>query len=356
MLGYYILSGQKIKMKRIPKEKRTLALALIVEGNTINGICRMLKIGKPNLLRFLKEVGEACEDWHDEHFKGIQVTHLELDEQWAYVGKHKERMSKREKMENPEKGDSWLWAGIDPKSKAIVSWRTGKRNKATGYEFLSDLAIRIDGEVQITTDQLPTYNMLIPGVFGDRASHAEETKKFEKISAGGAEWMKYGTGKLVRTEREAASGNPDLGKATTSHIERFFLTVRQGNKRSARKTLAYSKEWENHALMTSIHIFIYNMVRKHETTKTAPAVSLGLIDRPWSLEDVVEMTDRYLKRVDEEAFERAFAEKFSTEPKSLRTYKPEMPKIPWYLDPESGGRNPDVRKPGVSYPGDSEFS
>lgn len=53
--------------------------------------------------------------------------------------------------------------------------------KATGYEYLSDLTIRIDGEVQITTDQRPTYDILIPGVFGNRAAHAEETKKFEKV-------------------------------------------------------------------------------------------------------------------------------------------------------------------------------
>jgi hypothetical protein len=119
-------------MKRISKEKRTLALALIVEGNTINGICRMLKIGKPNLLRFLKEVDEACEDWHDSNFKGIRIERIELDEQWAYVHTHKQRTSTAEKREHPDRGDSWLWAGIDPASKAIISWRTGKRTKATG--------------------------------------------------------------------------------------------------------------------------------------------------------------------------------------------------------------------------------
>lgn len=89
---------------------------MIVEVNKIHGICRMLKIGKPNLLRFLKEVGEACEDWYDKHFKGIEIERLELDEQRAYVHTHKERMSKREKQENPDRGESWLWAGLDPES------------------------------------------------------------------------------------------------------------------------------------------------------------------------------------------------------------------------------------------------
>lgn len=91
-------------MKRIERENRTLPLALTEEGNTINGICGMLKIGKPNLQRFLKVVGEDCEDWRDEHPNGIQVTNLELDEQWANVGKNKERTSKREKWRTRIKG------------------------------------------------------------------------------------------------------------------------------------------------------------------------------------------------------------------------------------------------------------
>ena len=44
-----------------------------------------------------------------------------------------------------------------------------------------------------------------------------------------------------------------------------------GNKRCARKTLAYSKSWDNPALTASIHMFVYNLVRRHETTKTTPA-------------------------------------------------------------------------------------
>jgi hypothetical protein len=142
---------------------------------------------------------------------------------------------------------------------------------------------------------------------------------------------------------------PDLRTATVSHIERYFLTVRQGNKRCARKTLAYSKKWDNHALTASVHIFIYNLVRKHETTRTTPAVALGIVDRRWTLEDVVEMTDAYLKRQDDAAFEIAFASQFAAKPTSRETFTPRTRKTPWYLDPESGGPNPIVKKPGIAY-------
>ena len=57
-------------------------------------------------------------------------------------------------------------------------------------------------------------------------------------------------------QREKIAGNPNLRTSTVCHIERFFLTVRQQNKRNARKTLAYSKRWDNHALTASLHIFV----------------------------------------------------------------------------------------------------
>ncbi|MCB1230460.1 MAG: hypothetical protein KDN19_09355, partial [Verrucomicrobiae bacterium] len=164
--------------KRISKSKRALILGLLVEGNTINGICRVLSVGKVSVLRFLNECGEACEDWHNRHFRGIDISSLQLDEQWAYCGKHKERMNREEKLNNPEMGDIWLWAGIDPKSKAIISWRTGKRDARTAKSLANDLANRVDGDVQIDTDQLKAYVPAIRRAFGDRASHAQVVKQF----------------------------------------------------------------------------------------------------------------------------------------------------------------------------------
>jgi hypothetical protein len=97
------------------------------------------------------------------------------------------------------------------------------------------------------------------------------------------------------------------------------------------------------------------MVRVHETIKTTPALALGIADRRWTLEDVVTMTDEYLHAQGNLLFENAFASQCSTTPTSRRTYTP-TPKAelltPWYLDPESGGPNPDVKKPGIQYDDD----
>ena len=327
------------------KSKRALILAALCEGMAINSVCRMFKVGKHAVLRVIQETGEACEDWHNRHFRNLSIARLELDEQWAYIHTHKERMSKEEKRENPQRGDCWLWASIDPDSKAIINWHTGKRTKVAARTFAGDLASRINGRVQITSDQLQGYRFAVPEAFGNRADYAQEHKIFQNIKVDAPEWLKHRVNPLVGVEREVIYGTPNLRTSTVCHVERFFLTMRQGNKRCARKTLAYSKTWDNHALTASIHIFVYNLVRKHETTKTTPAMMLGIVDSRWTLEHVVDMTDAYMKAQEVRQFESVFA----TRPTALWTWEPVAPKTPWYLDPESGGPNPTVKKAGIQY-------
>jgi IS1 family transposase len=335
--------------QRLDKSKRALILATLAEGAAINSICRMFRASKPNVLRFLCEAGKACEDWHNRHFRNLSVARIECDEQWSYVHTHKERMTKEEKARNPDRGDCWLWLAIDPDSKAVLSWLTGKRTAQAARTFAYDLAARVDGRVQITTDPLNSYVFSITAAFGERVDLAQETKVFQSSKVPGHVWEKFRADPLVGVERESVQGDPNLDTATVCHVERFFLTVRQSNKRCARKTLAYSKSWDNHALIASVQTFIYNLARRHETTKKTPAMALGVVERRWSLEDVVTMVDEYLRAQDDAKFEAAFVSKFSDAPTSRRTYEPRKPKTPWYLDPESGGPNPLFKKPGIAY-------
>ena len=67
---------------------------------------------------------------------------------------------------------------------------------------------------------------------------------------------------------------------------------------------------------------------------------------------VLDMVDEFHKVKEDAAFEVAFsASKFAVESRVRKTSAPVKPKVPWYLDPGSGGKSPDplLRKPGVSY-------
>jgi IS1 family transposase len=83
----------------------------------------MFHVGKPSLLRFIRETNLAIE-------------RMELDQQWAYVHTHKERMSRFQKANLPGRGDCWLWAALDSSSKAIVNWTTGKRSASDRADYV----------------------------------------------------------------------------------------------------------------------------------------------------------------------------------------------------------------------------
>ena len=129
-------------------------------------------------------------------------------------------------------------------------------------------------------------------------SYGTETKVFGEPKLPDGTLARLGRNEGVRrmqtAERAAVVGSPDLESLTTSHIERAFLTVRQELKRFQRKGLGYSKDLETHKRAVALHFGVYNFVRQHHSLGTTPAVAAGLEEKPWSLEQVVEMTAKYV--------------------------------------------------------------
>ena len=86
-------------------------------------------------------------------------------------------------------------------------------------------------------------------------------------------------------------GEPDLDHISTSYAERQNLNIRMQNRRYTRLTNAFSKKADMLAYSISIMFAYHNFVRVHQTIKTTPAVEAELVEREWSIEDLVELTD-----------------------------------------------------------------
>jgi IS1 family transposase len=296
--------------RRFSKEKQAYALAALCEGTPIRAIARMLGTEKYVITRIIRETGAALADYMDTEFRDLRCSRIEMDEQWQYVGCHGSRMVNKR---DPERGDFWLWAAIDADTKLIFSHLIGKRDWSTGYKFVGDVRQRVNGPVQIATDQLPSYAGHIRMHFGyEGYSYGTETKIFGEARLPDGTLARFGHSegvrKLVTAERKAVVGSPDLQSLTTSHIERAFLTVRQELKRFQRKGLGYSKDLETHKLAVALHLGVYNFVRKHTTLGTTPAVAAGVELERWDLRRVVEMTEAFMRRKEDAKFEEAFAE------------------------------------------------
>lgn len=208
---------------RLSKDKQVFVLAALSEGMTINGICRTFHVGKHAVLRVIEETGEALTDYMSKEFRDLPCDRVAMDEAWQYVGKHGQRMAKRE----TERGDFWMWTAIDSDTKLVFSFLIGRRDQWTCAEFVKDAASRVVGTVQITSDSWAAYARHIPNYFRQNgASHVMETKQFNTAFEPELFPRKrqHGIDKIVTAKREVQMGNPDLRTASTSAVERFFLT------------------------------------------------------------------------------------------------------------------------------------
>jgi hypothetical protein len=58
-----------------------------------------------------------------------------------------------------------------------------------------------------------------------------------------------------------------------------------------RLTNVFSKKAGNHAYAVALHFMHYNFVRTHKTLRMTPAVTAGLVEGPWEVEDIVKLVE-----------------------------------------------------------------
>ena len=324
-------------MEQLSIDKRASILRCLIEGNSILSTSRITGAAKNTIVKLLADAGDACADYHDKHMVNLPCKLVQMDEIWSFVG-CKERNKDDAINEHP--GDVWTWTSICADTKLIPCWRVGDRSGRTAFEFCIDLGKRFSGHVQVSTDGHPAYQWAVGCGFKD-ADYARLVKIYGKDD--------LGRDVVIGARKQSVFGNPDMDEVSTSYIERSNLTLRMTNRRFTRLTNAFSKKLENHRHMLALAFMSYNFCRKHATLRITPACAAGVASKKWTLEEVAEMIDAYLARRDLDAFEAAFTAKYSKAREGPLTFEPQKPKTPWYLDAESGGPNPAVRKAGVAY-------
>ena len=112
----------------------------------------------------------------------------------------------------------------------------------------------------MSTDAFQPYETAIDAGLYDRANHSQVVKLFSNSMPPIPE--SYKPAKFVSVAKDVASGDPDLDRASTSHVERKNGTLRQWCKRLTRLTYAFSKKWDNQAA-PALYFAHYNFCRIH---------------------------------------------------------------------------------------------
>src|ERR1043166_8515973 len=104
-------------------------------------------------------------------------------------------------------------------------------------------------------------------------------------------------GRTVESPQSVTSdvtmGAMNAREISTPLVERQNLTIRRQMRRVTRLTNGFSKKLENLKAAVALHFAHYNFVRLHRTMRVTPAMTAGVSDRLWSLEELVAQISRY---------------------------------------------------------------
>ena len=319
-------------MNRLSVERRAMILRCLTEGNSIRATTRLTEASKTTILKLIAEFGEFATWYQDKMLVDLPCTDIQIDEIWSFCGCKEKN---REKAITKQHGDVWTWTSLCRDTKLTPSWLVADRSYSAAQDIVNDLAGRLTNRVQISTDGNRAYLYAVSGAFNGQVDFGRLIKVYGQDASGNEI--------VIRCEKEAVVGNPDMERVCTSHVERQNLTMRMCMRRFTRLTNAFSKKIENHAAMTAIHFLNYNFTRKHQTIKTAPAVAAGVIDKPVKLEELVAQFDSYRNERFPVQRPKTY-KKRSTVPAS---FAPQEPKTPWYLNPlnpESQAKFDEIRE------------
>ena len=273
-----------VTMNRLTTAKRVAVVAALCEGNSIRSTVRMTGVAKNTIVKLLVELGAAATKYQDETLRNLPCKRLQCDEIWSFVGGKDKNLT--EAQVRSGLGSVWTWTCIDADTKLIPSWLVSHRGPGAAYEFISDVASRLRGRVQLTTDGHKPYLEAVEGAFGIDIDYATLAKIYG--SDPDAE-RRYSPAKCIGIKCDVVSGNPDPKHISTSYVERQNLSMRMSMRRFTRLTNAFSKKVENHAAAVALYFMYYNFGRVHQTLRVTPAMQAGVSDHVWSTEEIVSL-------------------------------------------------------------------
>ncbi len=266
------------------QETAARVVGLLMEGVSIRAVSRTTGVHKNTILRLLLTIGEKCQRIFDGRVRNMRPRFVQADELWTFVQKKQKRL----KFDDPVAyGDAYLWLAFDADTKAVLSFRVGKRDGVNAYIFIGDLSRRIAEHhpFQLTTDGFEPYPPAVEEHFAGDVHYAQLIKLYSTPNTSGPDWFR--PSKVIGVRPEVVMGEPEFDHISTSHVERMNLNVRMHLRRFTRLTNAFSKSFEHLKAAVSLFVVWYDFCRVHQTLRVTPAMECGLTDHVWTVKELL---------------------------------------------------------------------
>lgn len=270
-------------MNKLSAEKQMAVLAQLVEGASIRSIERTTGVNRNTIMTLLVKAGDRAAYILDRRMHNLHTAYIQVDEIWTYVGAKQKHIPKDQR--GGDRGDQWVFVAIDADTKLVPSFLIGKRTNKDTEEFISDLAARVDGCFQLSSDSMNSYSSIVPEVLGDRVDYGQVHKEYNEERR---EQKRYSPAHLIRVTIRSIWGDPVLDQISTSYVERQNLTMRMQMRRFTRLTNGFSKKLDNLVAAVNLHFYHYNFMRVHSAHGTTPAFAAGITQREvWGWEPIL---------------------------------------------------------------------
>jgi IS1 family transposase len=270
-------------VNNLPRDKQIQIIAALTEGMSIRATERITGVHRDTIMRLAVRVGRGCAELHDRIMVGVRPGRIEMDETWSYVGKKQRQVKKGDDV---SLGDQYVYVGLAATTKAIISYRVGKRDRANTHAFVADLRERVIGAPEISSDAWPSYPDAVEAAFGANVHYGQITKTLAVTDLRKDAAHRYSPAAVVAVSRTALQGMPV--EISTSYVERSNLSLRMSCRRFTRLTNAFSKKIESHEAAVALYVAHYNLCRVHEALRITPGMAIGVANHIWTIGELVD--------------------------------------------------------------------
>lgn len=279
---------------KTPISKIASALRLRSEGLGLRATGRVLESNKSTITKWENRFAaqKATLMLYGFCHEFVSLT-FEGDELYTVVGKRTDQSESK----------GWTAVIMERASRFIVDQRCGKKDAALFKSVMKtvcryadhtdDLSFLSDGErrygnmlFDLCSEVLQTGKRGRPPRTLPKGVRVRVKNKGDQKHKKGRKRPKY-----QLPQREHPDTNQDLlyTEIHANHLEAQNAATRRRNSTFRRKTNTYAKTVEGLQRTLDIHQIIHNYVRPHWTTGKVPAVSLGILAEPLTLESILSM-------------------------------------------------------------------
>ena len=270
----------------LAEDKALSVIHHLVEGCSIRTTERITGVEKKTIISLLSVIGPKCEALLNERVQNIRPTAIQADEIWGYVNMKEKTKARLKKEDDDHLGDAYCFIAIESTNKLIVAWHLGRRTIEDTVAFTEKIDRATTGHgFDVYTDGFRPYQDAV--VYSLGAKHVNFAQIIKVFGISDGDDHKYSPPTVIGLEKNVIFGDPDLKRATTSHIERQNLTVRMSMRRMTRLTNGFSKKWENLKNAYALYFAYYNFCRVHQTLRVTPAMEAGITNHVWTIKELV---------------------------------------------------------------------